>query len=83
MGVNRMQGTPWHVETIKRRNGGRRRHISRCKYYDGKNCTKNMFKCFGSAHCGSYRELTEEELKIRRNEKSKAKAKLEEEPYWF
>ena len=56
--LNKMSGTPWHIEKIHRENGDERRHQSRCIYYqrDDKSCTKRMFKCTGSAHCTYYKE---------------------------
>lgn len=58
MGVNRMTGTPWHVEVLRNNEGERKRHRSRCIYFDrkSKKCRKNRFNCFGSAHCDDYKE---------------------------
>ncbi len=58
MGVNRLTGTPWHVEKFTRNEGDDRRHRSRCAYYqrsDG-SCIRYCERCRGSAHCYYYKE---------------------------
>ena len=57
MGLQSMQGTPWHVETLKRSEGDRRRHKSKCRNYENGMCTHYNFRCPGSKHCDTYVEL--------------------------
>ena len=56
--LGNMTGTPWHVETLTRAEGDPRRHRSRCLYFRKEDayCCKYEFRCFGSAHCSSYKE---------------------------
>ena len=58
MGVERMTGTPWHIEHLSREEGDPRRHRSRCFYHRKKDnyCSCYRRKCCGSAHCMKYRE---------------------------
>ena len=58
--LGNMTGTPWHVETLTRTEGDPRRHRSRCVYFRKEDayCCKYEFRCFGSAHCDSYKEKT-------------------------
>lgn len=61
-GINRMVGTPWHVERFEREEGDARRHRSRCKYYGGKpdgHCRFFNGRCHGTAHCRYYDETAE------------------------
>lgn len=61
--VNRMTGTPWHVEKYTRKDGDDRRHRSRCIYYRKHDayCSQVVGKCRGSAHCSYYKELLNED----------------------
>ena len=54
--ISRMTGTPWHVETLKMKEGDTARHCHRCIYYSKNNrfCSAIMGSCFGSAHCEYY-----------------------------
>ncbi len=56
--LNKMAGTPWHIEKMHRKEGDRRRHRSRCIYYDKEEptCKRRMLKCMGAAHCDFYKE---------------------------
>ena len=56
--LNKMAGTPWHIEKTHRKEGDGRRHRSRCIYYDcmEPSCKKRKLKCKGSAHCDFYTE---------------------------
>ena len=56
--LNKMAGTPWHIEKMHRKEGDGKRHRSRCIYYDcmEPSCKKRMLKCKGSAHCDFYTE---------------------------
>ncbi len=56
--LNKMTGTPWHIEKMHRQDGDERRHRSRCIYYENKSqfCKRRMLKCIGSAHCPNYKE---------------------------
>ena len=60
-GINRITGTPWHIEKYARKEGDPRRHKSKCAYYVKEHtfCSKKHMKCFGSAHCASYYEKIE------------------------
>lgn len=57
MGVNKMTGVPWHIETLHS-NEEKKRHKSRCKYYNKSNeqCELKLLQCTGSAHCNKYKE---------------------------
>lgn len=63
MGINRMQGTPWHIERFARGEDDTRRHQSRCVYYSKKDkkCRCRSEKCIGSAHCVNYIERDKNE----------------------
>ena len=63
--LNKMSGTPWHIEKMHREEGDERRHRSRCIYYDyvDPTCKKRMLKCMGSAHCPHYKEEKAETMK--------------------
>ena len=56
--LNKMSGTPWHIEKMHKKDGDGRRHRSRCIYYEhtDQSCNRRMFKCKGSAHCEFYKE---------------------------
>lgn len=62
MGVSQLQGTPWHIEYLKKDEADKdekRRHKNRCKYYKHFNKCKltNIHdKCFGSNNCRDYKE---------------------------
>lgn len=58
MGINQMEGTPWHLERYSRKDGDERRHRSRCMYFrkSGAYCHKYGERCRGSAHCMEYKE---------------------------
>lgn len=61
MGISgNFTGTPWHVDRFTRAEDDPKRHRSRCIYFskDDKYCSKYRMRCFGSAHCKHYRELT-------------------------
>lgn len=61
MGLNRLTGTPWHIEKYHRDEDESRRHKSRCKYYNKSKCEKFGYTCYGSAHCDEYIELNKKE----------------------
>ena len=56
--VRRMEGTPWHVEYMRREEGDARRDKRRCIKYkkEGSYCSIYCGKCIGSAHCPYYKE---------------------------
>lgn len=57
MGVGRLQGTPWHSEYLKMREGDKRRDKRRCKHHEADDqCRRAGTKCFGSSHCSHYKE---------------------------
>ncbi len=62
MGLNRLTGTPWHLDKYTREDGDERRHRSRCVYYKkpDAHCSFHSGKCRGSAHCPYYREYNPE-----------------------
>lgn len=86
MGVNRLQGTPWHAEQVHRAEDDDRRHRSRCKNYidDSGQCSRRNGKCIGSAHCMEYDVMTEEEFKSKQANKRKSKKKIgEDDCFWY
>ena len=56
--LNRLTGTPWHVDRYTREEGDSRRHRSRCIYYrkEDSYCRQELGRCRGAAHCDFYRE---------------------------
>ncbi len=58
--LNKMAGTPWHIEKMHRKEGDGRRHRSRCIYYDcaEPTCKRRKLECKGSSHCDFYKEKT-------------------------
>ena len=58
MGINRLTGTPWHIEKYTRDEFDDRRHRSRCAYFQKSDayCSRYSEKCRGSAHCPYYKE---------------------------
>ena len=86
MGINRLQGTPWHEEKIHRQDGDDRRYKGRCRnYYDSNNqCSRRNGKCIGSAHCDEYEAMTDEEFKIKQAQKRKPTKKIgEDDCFWY
>ena len=75
MGVNRLQGTPWHTEQIHRAENDDRRDKRRCKHYkDAYNsCERRCGKCIGSAHCMEYEAMTDEEFQNKQKTRAKRK----------
>ena len=74
--VRRLQGTPWHVDVIGRKEDDPRRHKSRCKYYHkGEQIVCSFYNraCVGSAHCDGYKEKTKEDLEIVSSKKTTKK----------
>ena len=62
MGISRLQGTPFQIETLRKPEEDIRRHKSKCKYYTKEKCTKLEHLCYGSSHCGYYCESTKTEI---------------------
>ena len=54
--VGKLQGTPWHIETLSLDEGEKRRHQSRCIYFKQPNNCKFNSRCIGSSHCSIYKE---------------------------
>ena len=77
MGVNKLTGTPWHVERVHRAENDDRRYKGRCAFYTYKNnhCSKYCGRCQGSAHCNYYKAISEEEFKARQKESQRVKRK--------
>ena len=73
-GLNRLTGTPWHVDRFARKEGDPRRHRSRCANYDPveKSCCFRT-RCIGSAHCDSYREESPDIVKEKNKRAAKAR----------
>ena len=77
MGISRLQGTPWHVEQMHRKDGDDRRHKSRCQFYNPltKQC-KDRWECRGSRYCQEYIQLSEEAFRQRQEDVAEAKRLL-------
>ena len=61
---NHLPDTPWHVGYAKKREDDPRRHKARCIYNNDGICdARGQMKCPGSAHCPSYCENQDENLK--------------------
>jgi hypothetical protein len=62
-----MQGVPYHVETLRRKEGDERRYWLRCKYaeYSTKFCRLKQRMCYSSVHCDCYSSVSETEFKRR------------------
>lgn len=56
--LGRMQGTPWHIEHMRRKEGDPRRHKANCVHYYKKHnyCLIRNTDCMGSAHCMEYKD---------------------------
>ena len=78
--LSRMTGTPWHVNRFTREEGDKRRHKSRCKFYNKASgfCRKRHHECRGSAHCKYYDEAkVVEELKSNDSAMTRVSAKTD------
>lgn len=53
MGISKLTGTPWHMETLHSEDSDRR-HKTRCINYNQGSCTYYLEVCRGSAHCTEY-----------------------------
>ena len=67
MGMNKLQGTPWHVERVHRSEGDARRSKRKCLYYLDGECKVNNRDCYKSAHCSKYKENPKYSSKNNRN----------------
>lgn len=88
MSIERLTGTPWHLERVHREEGDERRYKGRCKYYQyNKNYCKYKFRrCTGSAHCDEYEAISEEEFRKRQKEQQAAKRGTfhsDDDIYWY
>ena len=56
--MKRLQGTPWQIGYISMSDADKRRHRSRCYYYDRKTkrCLWRCGRCAGASHCPAYKE---------------------------
>ncbi|MBR6821704.1 MAG: hypothetical protein IKM87_00885 [Clostridia bacterium] len=74
----KITGTPWHPEYLKRDEEDKRRHRSRCRYYDkkGSYCNKGLVKCLGSSHCEFYEETKDRETQRHKRQVSYTKNAL-------
>lgn len=77
MGISQLQGTPWHLEQVHRKDGDDRRHKSRCQFYNPltKQC-KDRWECRGSRYCQEYIQLSEEDFRQRQEETAEVKRLL-------
>ncbi len=81
-----MQGTPYHVEGLRRSEGDPRRYWGRCRFVDFNTqiCSMKGKKCTYCTACLMYSPVSEEEFKKRQREKQRLnymqKKKPEEEP---
>ena len=82
-GINRLTGTPWHVDRFARKEGDPRRHRSRCAYYDPeeKRCCFRA-RCIGSAHCSSYKEEAPDIVKEKNNKADKVRRNSKTKVYY-
>ena len=78
MGVRNLQGTPWHLEQVHRKEGDDRRHKSRCMFYMPitKQC-KDNWKCNGSRYYRDYEPLSEEDFRQRQEDTAEIKRLLD------
>ena len=53
--ISAMEGTPWHIETIKMDENDNRRHKKWCKFFKNGFCTYNLSNCYGSKECDFYK----------------------------
>ena len=88
MGVNRLQGTPWHAEQFHRSENDDRRYKGRCKHYSDfdNHCSRRCGKCIGSAHCMEYDAMSDEEFKAKQKQrtvKKTVKKTGEDDCYWY
>lgn len=80
-----MQGTPYHVEGLRRSEGDPRRYWGRCRFVDFNTqiCSMKGKKCTYCTACLMYSPVSEEEFKKRQREKQRLnylqKDKQEEE----
>lgn len=75
MGLSSMQGTPWHIEIIRKSVDDERRSKKKCKYYLNGKCSYYNFKCPGSAHCDSY-SIRKKTKKYKKGSKSSFKSNM-------
>lgn len=61
MGINKMKGIPWHIETLK--TDDERRHKNWCIHFDDGKCNLYEIKCSGSKNCEKYKSKEEHETK--------------------
>lgn len=52
MGINKLQGVPWHIESLKKND--ERRHKNWCTHYNKGKCDLYERKCSGSKNCDNY-----------------------------
>lgn len=59
-------GTPWHVETLHKKEDDPKRNKNWCAYYfkEQNYCLKNHVFCMGSAHCKDYKVVLKKEETI-------------------
>lgn len=65
--VKEMQGVFAHLETLHKDEDDKRRHISRCIYYEDGYCHCYKRKCYSSRYCESYKEYEYESEIIKEN----------------
>lgn len=85
MGISNLQGTPWHIETIRKNESEPRRHRSRCAYYHpllkiNKQCHGSR-RCIGSARCYEYSQISEEDYLKKKKETQAVKRIMKTKGY--
>ena len=69
--LGKLQGTPWHVGYVTKKENDPRRHRSRCYYYQTDGSCFWHKHCIGSAHCSEYKDTIQEKQKQEYKEKRK------------
>lgn len=52
--IGSLEGTPWHIETIRMNENDSRRHKKWCKYFKNGFCSYNLSNCYSSKECNFY-----------------------------
>lgn len=63
----KMAGTPWHIETLTKKDNDDKRHRSRCIHYSGRetdHCKLRCLQCVGSSHCSHYVDTNSKTAKV-------------------
>lgn len=70
--LGRLQGTPWHVGYVTKKENDPRRHRSRCAHYRTDGSCRFHSHCIGSAHCADYEDtiLNKDKKEYKANRKT-------------